>query len=156
MLQCDAVIELETMKRILLFFIGASCVAQCLPQFDPRVSTMGSCPACSSDGRFWQHLTTPPGTKFSYILGISEGVTFVGSLFQRNVYFPNSLSSDEFIKAIDKFYDQPENLPIPIMQAMRMVTARVNGADPVAIEKEIATLRRDALELHRALERNKQ
>jgi len=85
-----------------------------------------------------------------------EGVVFVAGLGQHNVYYPASLGPSEFIKAIDRFYEQPENLPIPIMQAMRMVTARANGGDPAAIEKEIATLRHDALELHKSLERNKQ
>ncbi|HEV1284936.1 MAG TPA: hypothetical protein VNU44_06480 [Bryobacteraceae bacterium] len=94
--------------------------------------------------------------KIIYLSGLMEGIVFVAGLPQHNVYYPASLRVEEFIKAIDRFYNQPENLPIPIMQAMRMVTARANGSDPAAIEKEIATLRRDALELHRALERNKQ
>lgn len=93
--------------------------------------------------------------KLAYVSGISEAIDFLVGLLEYHTYFPASLKPDEFVKAVDAFYDQPENLPIPIMQAMRIVTLKANGEDPAAIDKEIAGLRRDAIALQQQLEKNK-
>jgi len=128
--------------------------AQVQTTFDPQVETMGMCPACSSDGRTWRALGTE-GAKVIYIGGVQEALAFLEGIFLRGTYFPPSLSVDEMISAVDRFYEQPENLPIPIMQAFRMVTLKANGSDPAPLERELAKLRRDALDLRQKMQQNK-
>src|ERR1700733_9698429 len=134
---------MKALIALLLALVSMRRFAQAPPIFDPRISTMGSCPICSSDGRTWQDRKYQE-VKIVYLDGISEALAFVGGLPQHGTYFPQSLDAKEFVKAIDQFYNQPENLPIPIMQAMRVITMRSAGADPITIETEIAALRKDA------------
>lgn len=147
---------MKTFLILLGLVLFAFCCSGQNAPFDPRVSTMGSCPACSGNGRSWQGFKVHD-YKLAFIAGIGEATSFLIGLFNPTyrTYFPQSLSGDELVTAIDRFYEQPENLPIPIMQAMRIVTLRANGEDPTSVDKEIATLRRDAVALQQQLQQNK-
>ena len=62
-------------------------------------------------------------------------------------YFPRNLNHGEFALAVDRFYDVPENLPIPAFYAARAVTMKANGEDPIACEMAVAAMRRAAVEV---------
>jgi hypothetical protein len=46
-----------------------------------------------------------------------------------------------------RFYQEPENLPISIVQALRLVTMKARGEDPSVIDKAVAAERRLAMTL---------
>ena len=60
-------------------------------------------------------------------------------------YLPSgNFSRAETAKGIDIFCAAPENLPLEIVEALRVVVMRFNGSEGVEIEKELARLRREA------------
>ena len=55
--------------------------------------------------------------------------------------FPRSLNVGEFAMAIDKFYREPENLPIPVFFGLKVVAMKVNGEDPAVVDKVLSAVR---------------
>jgi hypothetical protein len=56
-------------------------------------------------------------------------------------YFASTLSLGEVVAAIDRFYAEPENLILPIVEALEVFTAKVNGATQPAIDAKLAAYR---------------
>jgi hypothetical protein len=112
------------------------CFGQ-VPSDDPTWQTHGLC-----NGRAWQVATQ--GEKIYYTTGASE-VLIVAARAEHPRYFPQSLNAAEFTKAVDRFYQEPENLPIPIVKTLQLVTMKANGDDPGVIDKAVATERRAAM-----------
>ena len=88
------------------------------------------------------------------LLGAAEGVLVAmgdspeaEKSFNRvfNQYFPHGdFSLTETTKGIDTFCAAPENLPLKMVDALRITVMRFNGSEPAEIEKESARLRREA------------
>jgi hypothetical protein len=95
-----------------------------------------------SNGRAWQAGTQT--AKIYYIRGAFDAL-LVAAFSEQSQYFPANLVARELAKAVDHFYEEPENLPIPIVKALRLVTMRARGEDPGVVEKAIATERRWAM-----------
>ena len=58
------------------------------------------------------------------------------------LYFPKNLNAGEFSSAIDSFYRDAENIPIPIIYAMGLVTLSANGAPPSVFTEMLASTKR--------------
>lgn len=124
-------------KLVFLLLASAFCA---VTQTTPEVGwqTYGIC-----NGRAWQ--TFPHSEKIVYTTAASEALV-VAAATEHPVYFTYNLSGEEFVKAVDRFYQEPENLPIPIMHALKLVTLKADGEDPDRIAKLVATERRRAVE----------
>ena len=56
-------------------------------------------------------------------------------------WFPK-LDSPDIIKGLNRFYDQPENLKLPVRIALHILAMKVAGKPPAEIESELAGYRR--------------
>jgi hypothetical protein len=129
-------VGLRRKQKIILVLFSATTLLHPQTTSEPPVRTSGSL-----NGRAWN--VFPESNKISYITGASEVLKV---LDQKDFleYFPWTLRAGEFVKAIDRFYAVPENLPIEIVFALKIVTMTANGEDPAVIEKSTAYLRRAA------------
>jgi len=82
------------------------------------------------NGRSWNNATID--MKFSYIVGIAEAIALSGGDVTR--FLARTLSAAEDAKGVDRFYEDPGNLPVPVSFAMQIVAMRANGEKPEAIE----------------------
>jgi hypothetical protein len=61
-----------------------------------------------------------------------------------DAYFPRNLHADKIAEAVDKFYSQPENLPIPIVGAFLVVSLRAGGTSDKFVDEIISDMRETA------------
>jgi hypothetical protein len=47
----------------------------------------------------------------------------------------------EIVKGLDRFYDEPENLILPVSRGLEIFAMRVNGATQAAIDTKLAAYR---------------
>ena len=107
------------------------------------------------NGHVWNDLDLQ--SKNMYIIGIEEGATLlvdemsVDVLEKNNtqptlialkrIYSTGSQASD-IVLEVDKFYEQPLNIGIPIVEAYRHVLKKINGASPDELSQNEAKLRK--------------
>jgi hypothetical protein len=95
------------------------------------------------NGRFWK--SAPEAGKQGFVTGYAEALTTASlAAITFEALWPAKLTVRETMAALDKFYDTPENAPIPISSALIIVAARADGVDEAKIQKEIAKMRKDA------------
>jgi hypothetical protein len=96
------------------------------------------------NGRQWQSMTYLD--KFHYLLGATDAILEAAPT-EYSKYFDvqSGLTFGEFTKAVDRFYEEPENLPIPIVWAARVVTMKTNGATAKELDQILSSMRRQAL-----------
>lgn len=103
------------------------------------------------NGRFWRDLSE--AEKNVFLFGYSNGVEFVaiasgGSLegYKKlsKIFWPQTLTGAEVRASLDRFYETPENGPIGIPDAIRMIAKRSEGVGEEAIQKMITDLRAGA------------
>jgi len=112
------------------------------------------------NGRFWNALDDQ--TKLAWVEAYSNGVTYAllttaisargadPSRDQEAVtariqsIFP-SLTWGEVRKALDRFYDSPENGPIPMPEAVRVLSMKVAGVPQAEIDRRVAHMRQRAI-----------
>ncbi len=75
-------------------------------------------------------------------MGLHESFDF-GDPENFKKLFPKNLSFEELRKAMDRFYDEPENLPIPLIVGQTIVTLKANGESPQLIAEMIADARKN-------------
>jgi len=107
------------------------------------------------NGRFWNQ--GPQGFKLGFIMGFNETLSelsrhdpttaeatlpYLAAGPDGHGHFRTLLSYGETVKAIDQFYDVPENLAVPIMDAVRVISRRTEGTEPAEVEKQIAVSRK--------------
>jgi len=113
------------------------------------------------NGRFWNVLDEQ--TKLAWVEAYSNGVTYAvltTAVTERGAdpsrdqaavaakiqsIFP-SLTWGEVRKALDRFCDSPENGPIPVPEAVRVLSMKVAGVPQAEIDKRIAHARKVAIE----------
>jgi hypothetical protein len=84
--------------------------------------------------------------KFQYLLGATDAILEAApGKYSKYFDVQSSLTFGEFVNAIDRFYKEPENLPIPIVWAARVVTMRTNGATEKELDQVVSSMRRQAI-----------
>jgi hypothetical protein len=101
------------------------------------------------NGRFWKSLNHRK--KSVFISGYFSATDYIMLLTNKDYqtykkvsqsFCPPSLNVGEVDIALDRFYETPENTPIPIPQAIWVISERTSGADEAAVQKEITDLRK--------------
>jgi hypothetical protein len=111
----------------------------CLPLIaQPPQNTDPSTTLGLRNGRVWNALTADE--RILFLTGASNILIGINSDEFSN-YFPGGLTAGEFAKAVNQFYGDPTNLPIPIVYAMRVVTLKASGATASAVEDLTAFMR---------------
>jgi len=118
---------------LILLALTLLSVAQEKPAIPPF--TNGMC-----NGRHWQVFMD----KGNYLVGFLDGLRAARS--PSRPYIPEPLSMVELVKAVDRFYQEPENLAIPVPEALRIVALKANGAPQSEIDSVSAAARRKALQ----------
>lgn len=139
-------------KQVFVFLIAS---VTCFAQFTPLYQTNSQL-----NGRYWESLGIQ--SKIDFIVGYSEGVSssqvmpFValalakcdlddaGNKFLNNaqqLQFPRETPYADVIKGLDKLYAEPENLPLPISSALRVLTMKFRSDKSEDIDAELRRLR---------------
>jgi hypothetical protein len=107
------------------------------------------------NGHVWNDLDLQ--SKTMYIIGIEEGATLLVDEMSVDVLKKNNTQStlialkriystgfraSDIVLEIDKFYEQPINIGIPIVEAYRHVLKKFNGASPDELVQNEAKLRK--------------
>jgi hypothetical protein len=106
------------------------------------------------NGRFWVSLSLA-ASKRSFLLGFREGLKFGTVQFVEcgldkvkmalAISWPSSMSSDELMAAVDRFYENPLNRPIPFGRALMYIEAEATGMKAAQLADILADFRRDAI-----------
>lgn len=111
--------------------------------FDPTtVRTAGM-----SNGRYWKTLSAEDKVIWflAYADGVAGGAMFFGGGMQKAAtILPMQLTPAESREALDRFYDLPENLPLPLSAGIFLVSFKASGAEVKAVEDLTAQFRRAA------------
>lgn len=104
------------------------------------------------NGRFWNAQT--PALKGYFLIGYAAGAYDAALLIYERAgqdgtpilkeLFPSGMTSEEVAIALDRFYATPENLPVVINAAIKIVAQRAAGADEATVQRAIANARRAA------------
>jgi len=87
------------------------------------------------NGRAWRNLSDQ--MKLGYVIGFSEAL---GACDDEKL--PCHLHFDEIVQGVSRIFDEPENTLLTIRMAIHALAMKSRGADPAAVEKELAELRR--------------
>ncbi len=96
------------------------------------------------NGRAWKTLLTVD-QKIVYLYGINEAVN-VEARDKAHNYFPPDITYEQKRQAIDRFYDEPENILIPVVDSVVFVTLQLNGTPQTAIDRQLSDIRRVSAE----------
>ena len=112
------------------------------------------------NGRYWESLAEQ--AKIDFVVGYAEGVRSAqvtpfgalafancklddeGNRFLRNtlqLLFPQSTIYGDILKGLDRLYAEPENLPLPISSALRVLTMKFRSDKSEDIDAELRRLR---------------
>jgi len=100
------------------------------------------------NGRFWAKLGASGklGWVTGYVDGLSTGLTVAGSKDAPGktaaAAFPFDMAFGEIVKAVDQFYEAPENARIPLWVALFGVNHKAHGDSPAQMEDWAATQRK--------------
>jgi len=88
-------------------------------------------------------LTAHSDDTYSKVVPFEWGPTKAAAKLE-STHLPNATTSSDVVKAIDKFYAEPENVPIPIV-AQRIVVMGFAGETDQAIRDATLDLRKVAM-----------
>lgn len=100
------------------------------------------------NGRFW--LGYSQAEKEAYLIGSGEAIVAVCSdtsttkteVAERiQLHTPRELTVNEIRRALDRFFEAPENVLIPVLDAIRIVAMKERGRPQAEIDAELSTLR---------------
>jgi hypothetical protein len=98
------------------------------------------------NGRAWKSWDAGHDlARSGYLIGVAEATKTVKCISKNEELspeFPFVLRPVEIIEALNRFYDDPENMPIPIRWALHIVSLKVNGKTSEEIHATIERLRR--------------
>jgi hypothetical protein len=86
------------------------------------------------NGRAWQML--PDAEKAGYLMGLGDVVGWIEKPIDPEL-IPTGLIVNEIEAAVDHFYTEPPNLPIPVIRAVHIVALKALGVTPEEIQKEV-------------------
>jgi hypothetical protein len=87
------------------------------------------------NGRFWNQI--PADAKFGFVVGFCAAATGVLSC-------PAEAQFGEIEKAIDRFYQEPENLRLPVAVAIQTFARRLSGMSEANIQAFLESARKEA------------
>jgi hypothetical protein len=93
----------------------------------------------------WLVVATAQAERIAYLAGVRDGMLQADIGLDRDVasqYFVKGSNFGEASKAVDLFYEEPSNLPIPTGFALRINTMKATGTDSATIENATADIRR--------------
>lgn len=90
------------------------------------------------NGRVWK--AASQDANLAYLAGLKEALALEAPE-KLPAYCPPGLTALEFQTAVDQFYAQPENLLVPIVQSLRIVSMKVAGASASDIDAELSAMR---------------
>jgi hypothetical protein len=96
------------------------------------------------NGRTWRDESAD--AKISYMSGLLEMLLLTPGA-DASKYFGRNLTASENSSAVDRFYEEPANLFIPVPFALQVVAMQANGASSDDTEKFTATVRLTILNL---------
>jgi hypothetical protein len=96
-----------------------------------------------ANGRLWQVSTD--SQRYAFLVG------FMNALLVEHAeagprYFAKTLTMQDLTRAIGMFYNQPENLAIPLPMALELVRMKANGDAAVDIDEQTSIARRVAVQ----------
>lgn len=94
------------------------------------------------NGRAWKVLSDIAKTTYLYAISDAIGEEARAQLPK---YIPDGLSRPEVRLAIDQFYEEPENLLIPVFRSLQIVVSRAGGTLQPEIDYRLAIERRVAI-----------
>ena len=141
------------MKLKCVYALPFTCVAIALI----AVSASAQAPKVTAglhNGRAW--IDSDEGTRVAFLMGYSDHhIVFADAPIrdngirskypsadsQESDWWPAHLTFGEISKAVTKFYDEPENVRLPIRYALCITALRVRGTAPSEIERLTAFYR---------------
>jgi hypothetical protein len=93
----------------------------------------------AANGRFWANLSST--SKLYFILGFEEAMG-LASPDSEALYLAKSPIYGDVVKGLDRFYQEPENLMIPISDGLIIFQIKANGATQAEVETKMAVIRR--------------
>jgi hypothetical protein len=96
------------------------------------------------NGRTWRDASAD--TKVAYMSGLLEMLLLTPGA-DASKYFGRNLTAAENSSAVDRFYEEPANIAIPVPFALQIVAMHANGDTPDKVENFTATVRLTILNL---------
>jgi len=90
------------------------------------------------NGKMW--VTISDRDNSTYISGFLNGVQSAGGEVL-GVKISRNLNVSEFVEAINSFYLDPINRPLPVTAAVAIISLESNGASPEKMKEAIAKMR---------------
>jgi hypothetical protein len=69
-------------------------------------------------------------------------------------YFPDKMSYGELMKGIDQLYENPENIRLPIRDALEVFTRKANGATQAQIDDVLAARRKSVHDVEELMKKS--
>jgi hypothetical protein len=95
------------------------------------------------NGRLWKSWTDTG--KLAYLLGMREALNPLMEgipKHEASTYFSPKLTLSQTQAGVDGFYEDPQNVRIPIFAALRLVTMKANGAPKEEVDSQLAINRK--------------
>jgi len=135
------------MKTILLALVLLAGGAQA--QLPDAYFTRGLVDALN--GRYW--MSIGKNNRIDYLVGFGEAVGWYSAmgatdqvLHDKNAdNWPTGATAGDIEKGVTKFYEEPENLSIPIINAIKIFAMKLHSRPQPAIDSEITFQRKLAL-----------
>jgi hypothetical protein len=101
------------------------------------------------NGRFWNQLQ--PMAKVVYLMAFQEGImagagTLDAKTKTTDQYVdPTAAKYGEIVSGLDRLYKQPENINVPVFEALKVLTMKIRGATKDEIENALSECRGPAV-----------
>lgn len=103
-----------------------------------------------SNGRSWRE--TPEIAKIGYVVAVWDMAVWIeireGKVdheWEKDTARLSHLGATEVVQEVDKFYSDPSNALVPIVESLAWVNAKVRGESPTELDSLAASLRKRAI-----------
>ena len=127
------------MKRIILV---ALCAALVPIEGQNNIDTYRLCG--KFNGRYWNQIASLEGRRQAYLEGVMDALAEYNRAPQEQLW-PNGATDWEVEKSLNRFYRDPANLQIPILDAIYVVKLRFEGNDTKRIDDATRQARTTAI-----------
>jgi hypothetical protein len=86
-------------------------------------------------------------SKLNYVLGVRDALLMTGKgRIEHDRYFAKGLNNGEIVTAIDRFYEEPENLLMIVINALQFISLKARGILPTDLDQFLSVCRKFASE----------